>query len=43
VALQELSSQQVSLEQRYLELTAVAVDYRSITDANVAPDPVRQS
>jgi ABC-2 type transport system ATP-binding protein len=28
VTLQELSSQQVSLEQRYLELTAASVDYR---------------
>jgi ABC-2 type transport system ATP-binding protein len=42
LTLQELSSQQVSLEQRYLELTAIAVDYRPIPDG-AAAERMRQS
>ena len=33
ITLQELSAQQVSLEQRYLELTGDAVDYRTAAGA----------
>jgi ABC-2 type transport system ATP-binding protein len=43
VTLHELSSQQVSLEQRYLELTAASVDYRPVSDVGAASDAVSRS